>query len=151
MKNQVRGNLYQKGLSALELLIVVPIVLLLIAAFARPALTAMGYGKSAEIQSHFNELRSGAIGYRSQRGSCTGVSINELVSRGFINEDWLTKVNPWGGSYTVGCAGSNLTQFQISTSGVSETNVGRQVAGALERTSVSSTFNSGSITIVVQG
>lgn len=141
----------QKGLTAIELLIAVSVALLVSFLLIRPAMNLLGLGKSAEIQTHISELRAGVLAYRAQTGVCTGASVAELVNRGLINADWATVTNPWGGSYTVGCSGSNITQFAISTSGVADDAIGRQVAGAYASKVISANYASGTLTLVVQG
>jgi prepilin-type N-terminal cleavage/methylation domain-containing protein len=143
----------QAGFTAIELMVVVAVgFLLLYLAYPRIA-PLLGVGKSATVQNHIQDIWQGSINYGSQNGRCTGVSLAVLGQRGLINANLAngTTTSPWGGTYTVACAGTNLTQYQITATGITDATIGAQLAGAYTGKAITSSFASNTLTLVIQG
>lgn len=151
MKN-TRTYKNQKGIALIELTIAL-LVLAVVTWLAWPRILPMlGFGKMATIESHIDSIFMGTTSYITEQGTCTGISLATLGSRGSIDSRLAsgTETNAWGGGFTVAC-NANVTQATITSTGIADAAIGERLRAKYARRAVSASFASGTLTVVVQG
>jgi len=127
-----------KGFTLIEFLIIVAIggILLIL---AQPRITDIWNGfKETTVKNDVSMLRGAADKWKGPRSTYSGVSCNDLVSDGYIDNEWpnCNGVNPFNGNYATDANGSDARNLDISVN-----NLGTQSCNRLERDYEESALN----------
>lgn len=139
-----------KGFTAIELVIVLGLLGLLIAALMPNLAPAGPAAKQQQIETQLNMARAAASKWLANTGACSTVSASEIDRIGAFDD---ATVNPWGGTYSFNCAaGGNLTMFTITTGSIADVSVGASLAQKYSRNGFgTATFANGTLTFTFQG
>jgi type II secretory pathway pseudopilin PulG len=150
--NKVRSLGKQKGFQLVETMVVLVIVIGLLLAFWPQMQQAFGFGDAAKLRTQVSEIQQGANLYKQRNNVYTGVSMAVLEAQGYVSDRMGTGVgrNPWGGNYTV-AAGANATQVVITATGITDAQLGAQMAADYATSAVAAAFAGTTLTLTFQG
>lgn len=127
----------QGGFSLIELAIVLVIIGILVAAMLPQLQAFLGGGKVDAAKTQLNALLGYAQSWAPPNGDMTGISMTALDSDGYLPDDWgtCTNCNPWAGAITVTVNSSDVTQIDLTVTGIDDDDAGNRLAREMSQQS----------------
>ncbi len=110
----------QRGVTLIEVLIVVAILSLIAAGIAVAAYQQYEEAKKTHTRTMVRTLRRAVQGYRTLKGVAICPSFLELVEVGAVDED-SPVADPWGSPWEVECSGARVVVRSLGPDTTSET------------------------------
>lgn len=142
-----------KGFTLIELSIVLVLIVGLTLTFWPQLEQMFGVGDAAKARAQISEIQNGATLFKQRNNVFIGVSMTLLDNQGYISDrmgDGSAR-NPWGGDYSVASDAGDATRYVVTATGVSNPDIGAQLAADYSTSAVTAVFNGTTLSITFQG
>ena len=150
---QLKSMKKNKGFTLIELSIVLVLIVGLTITFWPQLEQMFGVGDAAKARAQISEIQSGASLFKQRNNVFTGITMTVLDNQGYVSDRMAdgAERNPWGGNYTVASDAADATRYVVTATGVSNADIGAQLAADYATSAVAAVFNGTTLSITFQG